>query len=519
MTLGSGGAILEASASLRRRLGVTLAARAHRALLYASVPFFLVACMFTYYGQLNREQSGDTYGTIYTAVAIAQQHQIWLDRYEGYIEAHTGENVFMLRRSSGGHWVNATPSTSSLLALPVVEALNLVVVRGRDRGSDWRLWMEAAMLTAALTAAATVALMFVLLTRLTTRPRAALLAAVFAWGTLEWGISGQALWQHTGANLALTLALVAFVDRRLVLAGVAVAAMVSFRPSTPLLAVLLLPLVGRRLRGWVRFAVGIAPFALFLLVYNTVAFGSPLHQGYGSEHVMQFLHVHPGLAAAGISGFLISPSGGLFVYSPVLLFSVVGAVRGRRTPLYRWSAIAAALYVIVVANGESWTLGKSFGPRKLTDILPLLIVLLVPALAVVTRRGWRWLFALTLAWSVLIEVLEAGASQPWWWWNRPRSKPLDFGRSATWWHVTDNQIVSLLQSPHMAPRFVVMLAIFGIGLVLGQLASRTSAMLRCPAYEQPGDRLRAADAVEENAGGLPQIFEEAAAAPTLRHDR
>ena len=70
------------------------------------------------------------------------------------------------------------------------------------------------MLTAALTAAATVATMFVLLGHLTTRPRAVILTSAYAWGTLQWGISGQALWEHTGASLALTVALLALVTRR-----------------------------------------------------------------------------------------------------------------------------------------------------------------------------------------------------------------------------------------------------------------------------------------------------------------
>ena len=141
------------------------------------------------------------------------------------------------------------------------------------------------MLTAALIGAATVALLFVLLTRLTTRRRAALIAVTYAWGTLAWGVSGQALWQHGGAALALTVSLLALFDKRFVLAALAITAMAAFRLTTPVLAIFLLPLIGRRWQDWLRFLLAAAPLPLALAVYNTVAFGSPLKQGYGSSRI------------------------------------------------------------------------------------------------------------------------------------------------------------------------------------------------------------------------------------------
>ena len=438
------------------------------------VPFFLVACTYTYYGQLNRQQTADTFGVYYTSVALVQQRTIWLDDYVQYIEQRAGEQPAMVAAGPGGHIVNRTPSASSILALPAVAAFSAAGAEPQD----WEAWMEAGMLTAALTAAATVALVFVLLTRLTSRRRAALLAGVFAWATLEWGVSGQALWQHTGATLSLAIALLAFHDRRLATAGAFVALMIAFRVSTPVIALFLLPLVGRRPRDWGRFLLGIVPFALPLLVYNTVTFGSPIHQGYGMDHLTPFLNPHPMLAAQGIPGLLISPGRGLFVYSPVLLFAIVGAVRGWGVPLYRWCAVAAAAYVVVIANGEPWTVGEVFGARKLTDILPLLAVLLVPGVAAVVGTRWIWLFGAAGAWSFFVELLAAAAAPPGLWFNAAREVPLDFTKFGTWWHPTDNELVALLGSPNLAPRLALMLAIFVGALALGQLTARTIELLR-----------------------------------------
>ena len=458
-----------------------------RGLGKVGVAFFLVACVFTYYGQLNRLQTHDVVGTVYTALALVQRHTIWLDAYLRDIQAHVGVYTYMLARGPGGHTVTATPSASSLLAVPVVALFHAAGVGG----SDWGGMMEASLLTAALTAAATVAVLFTALTRLTTRRRAALVAGTIAWGTLVWGVDGQALWQHGGAALALSVALLALIDRRLLLAGVALAAMVAFRPTTPVIALFLLPLVGRRARDWGRFVLGIVPFALPLAVYNWVAFGSPLRQGYGTGHVVASLRPDWGRILQATPTLLLSPGRGLFVYSPVLLFAVAGAILGRRVPLYRWCALAALAYVVVIANGSVWYGGESFGPRKITEILPLLAVLLVPAVDAVVGTRWLWLYVALLATSVFVEVLGASAAPASVWFD---GNP-DVNRFSTWWSPTNNEIEAMLHT-HVAARIGWTVAILACALLFGWLTSTTVSRVRGlgrAAGESPEGRTAAAD--------------------------
>ncbi|MGN6799760.1 MAG: hypothetical protein ACTHKS_16585 [Gaiellaceae bacterium] len=428
-------------------------------LAHLGVVFLLVACTFTYYGQLHRKQSGDVYGTVYTAVALVEKHTIWLDSYLPYIQERAGENPYMLTTSSSGHVVTATPTASSVLAVPVVA---LFALAGADAG-DFGMWLEAGMLTAALAGAATVALLFVLLTRLTTRSRALLICATYAWGTIAWGVNGQALWQHGGVALALTVALLALVDRRLVVAGAALTAMAAFRLTTPFIAICLLPLVGRRPRDWGRFLLGALPLPVLLAAYNIAAFGSPLKQGYGSGHIKSSLHVG-GRVFDGLAGLLVSPGRGIFVYSPVLLFAIVGAVRGRSVPLYRACAIAIVVYTVVSANLDQWWGGESFAARKFGDILPLFAVLLVPALDLLARRAWRAIFVVTLAWSVLVELLAA-AAWPDAWFGRH-----DLTKLSTWWNPWDNEVVDMLTSGSTWPKVALMTAICAGALVAAAVA-------------------------------------------------
>jgi hypothetical protein len=444
--------------------------RTQRALAYVSVPFFLVACTLTYYGQLHRKQGGDTYGTVYTAVALVEQQTIWLDDYVPYIQERVGEYTYMLTETSG-HVVTATPTASSALVLPAVAVFSALGVDSED----FDAWLEAAMLTAALAAAGSVAFLFAALRRLTTHAIAAAATATYAWGTLTWGISGQALWQHAGATLALAAFLYALVSRRLVLAGLAAGAMVAFRLTTGVLAFFVLPLVGRTRDEWGRFLIGVLPYALALAAFNTVAFGSPLEQGYGSGHVRAQLSIDAGNVLRGVGGLLVSPGKGLLVYSPVLLFSVYGAIAGWRTPLYRWSALAAAAYVVVSANSSQWHGGEAFGARRVVDVLPLLALLLVPALERIRGSRWAWLFGATLAWSVLVQLLGASVWETAGWYDTH-----DITRESVWWNIGDNEIVAMLRDDPLWWRLPAMAALLGFALAAGAAATVAVRGLRRP---------------------------------------
>jgi hypothetical protein len=458
-----------------QRVRKAIAARVCRWLLYASVPLFLVAGTFTYYGQLNRQPQSDTYGTLYTAVALVQKHTIWLDSYLPYFVQHGAGDYpnlpYMLTQRPDGHLMNASPTAMTILVLPAVGLMTAAGVKA----SNWGAWMEAGRLTAALVTAASVAVLFMVLLRLTTWRRSALIAATYAWGTLEWGISGQALWQHSGASLALAIALFGLVDRRFVLAGFGTAAMIACRPSMVVVAALLLPILGKRFSRWWRFLLGTAPFVVPFLLFSTVVLGSPLHL-FRTTHANAAVHFQSGAALRGIPGLLVSPGRGLFVYSPVLLFALLGAVLGWRKALYRWCFIAAVAYIIVVANGDQWYGGESFGARKLTDIIPLLAVLLVPAVDAIVRTKWIWLYVALLAYSIFVEMLEASASPPDLWANGPH--PPDLTKYSTWWHPLDNELVTMVQTHGLWPRMLLTAAIVACGIVVGRLTTGTVAGLR-----------------------------------------
>jgi hypothetical protein len=128
--------------------------------------------------------------------------------------------------------------------------------------------------------------------------------------------------------------------------------------------------------------------------------------------------------AEGLAGHLVSPNRGLFVFTPVLVFSLWGMLHAFRAEmphaaLYRTlTLIVVAHWVFVSVVARRWWGGWSVGPRHLVEIYPLLIVLLVPALDAFARasRRVRTLVApaaaAALAWSLFVAVHAATSPAP-----------------------------------------------------------------------------------------------------------
>lgn len=126
----------------------------------------------------------------------------------------------------------------------------------------------------------------------------------------------------------------------------------------------------------------------FLLLSGFVAFslfefGSPLPPYY---HLFS-TYVESGAGRAGenngflaaLYGTLLSPSRGLFVFSPFLLVVAAGTIyafkRLRHDGMF-WLCLGWFLTsVLLIANWFSWEGGHSFGPRLFADSFPSLILL------------------------------------------------------------------------------------------------------------------------------------------------
>jgi hypothetical protein len=366
-----------------------------------------------------------------------------------------------------GHYRSSYPLAPALLAVPVYAAPVLL-----GSGDSWVVLNLLSKLAASLFVALSVAFVYLtargLADRLGTGEASALATAVvYAVATPTWAVSSQGLWGHAPAQLGLAVALWLLLrgdagPGRFLLAGLGLGLMVASRPSTAgVAAVLAVSTLPRwRTGGW-GVAVALGAVAAAVAVHNWATFGS-LQGGYAliNRTHAQFHGVDGTWSLAlpqGLAGLLVSPSRGLLVYSPVLAVAFVGLGRGWADPdgaPVRPLALAVAASLLTLGTYTVWWGGHSFGPRLLADILPALVLGIVPAWPEVWRSGpRRWLVVAAFAASVMVEIVGAfsfpSPRDVEWNWT---PKDVDFAHERLWdWR--DPQLIRLLRNGPVWPGF------------------------------------------------------------------
>ena len=331
--------------------------------------------------------------------------------FRGCVDKNTFyTNVQLLRtapRSPGGpppplpdqHVCSIFPPGVAILALPVLVPAVLLGVSPADATALLLLGHLVASLLEAIAAL----LLWSVFRRFVSARWSVGLVLLYLLATSVRTVGSQALWQHPGVHLGLALALWLVLDERPLdalrafLAGFAIGGATVARQTTAFALAGALSR-GTFLRAIAGFGIGVVP----LLAYNAIAFGDPLEQGYGSKPFDT-----PVLA--GLYGLLLSPSRGLFVYAPYLLFAVAALAaawraRGHVALRLRAFGLAAIATLLLYATYTEWWGGRVFGARFLDDQVPVLFAALAWGIGrgLLARHVWRALFWIGAAWSLLL---------------------------------------------------------------------------------------------------------------------
>ena len=176
----------------------------------------------------------------------------------------------------------------------------------------------------------------------------------------------------------------------------------------------------------------------------------------------------------GLAGLTLSPSRGLFIFSPLVVgaYGVWTTRLSERSPrpaqetilLARYATVAGVAVLLGLRKYLVWWGGHGFGPRYLTDIMPfvgLLIGLgLVPVVASIRARGVTLVTAVVVALAVHSVAVQAVGAFCW-----PSPWTLDNTRPYVQrlWEWRDSQIVSCARSgPRVDPMARRLLARFGL---------------------------------------------------------
>ena len=320
-------------------------------------------------------------------------------------------------RSPGGppppgprdHVCSIFPPGAAILALP---AFAPFVLAGRTP-EDLPLLLVVGKVVAAVWEALTAVLLIAAARRIAgDEPWAVALGLLYLLGTSVRTISSQALWQHGAVHLLLALALLVLVrvlmgdaerSRELFVAGLALGFAVVVRQTSAVFALAAVAALLLARRPAQVLVVGALVGALPLFAYDLLAFGNPLEQGYGAKPFGTPF-------STGLHGLLLSPSRGLLLYSPFLVFALPTLGRSWRArtdalaPLWRAFGVATLALLAGYALYTEWWGGRVFGARFLSDVFPVLVLALAP---VRPRGGWRWVFAAAAGWALLLHNAAA----------------------------------------------------------------------------------------------------------------
>lgn len=395
----------------------------------------------------------ETLAATLTAHSIAREGNFDLREYFA-----DGAGIETWRRYSlpehEGAMLSVEPLVSSLSFVPA-----LLPFRGAAL-SRWELRAIGNRVAAVLAIVAVVGLGWWLLS-VTSIPRALVATSTVALATNHVTTVAAGLWSHTALAVWLVagLALWSAAPRRpalYVLAGVALAAGAACRPIVaPALALVVVDAWRRdpSRRAAVATAVSIAAVAGLVSAGNWSVYGSLL--GGRADVVRNISNSHQVASYFAFSpvhwaGLLFSPSRGLFVYAPFLLFALgglVGSLRPGSPRTLRLLSLAGVLSFAAYGGIATWWGGWVFGPRYMTDLLPFFALwLALTPLPTRHRPLWAALFAAALGWSLWVQQLGV-TRYPCGWNREPTSVDHDHARLWDW---RDTQLARCL-ARHDAP--------------------------------------------------------------------
>ncbi len=174
------------------------------------------------------------------------------------------------------------------------------------------------------------------------------------------------------------------------------------RPSNVVVALPLSICVFVRYRSQiVKFVIlGTVPL-IVMAWYSTTYLGSIFTLGQTQD-----VNLFSGDMVQGFFGLLLSPARGLFIFTPLFVFSaayMLYALFSKMTPsIYKYLAATVIAMIALFAKWYQWWGGASFGYRLLIEAVPMLIIFL--ALWWGSAIGRRWYFRAAFIAALLVSI-------------------------------------------------------------------------------------------------------------------
>jgi hypothetical protein len=324
--------------------------------------------------------NGDTVPATFLPVSILNYHNLFFDQFgQQAINTDTSYGYLLINN----HYYSLFPIVTPVLVTPVY-AVSLFLFHALSAPLTGGNILLIAKTCATIITALSGIVVYLVCKELFSKRIAVLSTFIYAFATSTWSISSQALWQQGMGELLLIVILYCIIRNEKTESSTNIAALgilsglfVFNRPADALLVIPIVYYVIRFYRNHLNYyaLAGIVsglPFLLYNLLIFGTAFGGYSHDFHQYVFTGDFL-VH-------YLGLLVSPNVGLFIFTPVLIFSVVGYFRLKdicnpqlASTLFVFGPVIL-LTILTYSFFDGWFSTWCFGPRYLIGIVPVLII-------------------------------------------------------------------------------------------------------------------------------------------------
>ncbi len=372
-------------------------------------------------------QSEDTIPTMFLPISIIKEKTLYLDSYYNMMiqkyphpddkSYSRGLTPFYLKKVDG-HYVSAFPIVTALVSLPIYYfplKLGMTV--------NWENLILLSKISSMVIVSLSGVFLYLMLKKhfFLDEKKASLLTFIYLFGTVNFAMISQSMWQHGTLQLFSILGLYYILDFlkepkfkpfKVFLGGLFYGLAILSRPTSALafLLILLFMLIKiGNLKTFIKANIftmlGLLLNIAFFLWYNNKYYLGIQNQGYSSQIFSSWLSPFP----ISFLGVWLSPSKGILIYSLVFIFSLLGFYiamkKGWKENFqYLIYFLIVFFHTLIISFWKHWYGGYSFGYRMSSDIIPYLILLLVPFVKSGLFDKYQKIFMVTIVFSILMEV-------------------------------------------------------------------------------------------------------------------
>lgn len=352
--------------------------------------FIFFTCFIIYLANNRTLGSGDTVPNTLLAFNLLKNHTLHLDIFRESYFVNLG-TYYSFVESDKGHLTSCYPIGTAIVTFPLycifylyLKLANISINLSSDSFENYRLLFEK--LAATIITSISVVIFYLASRIKFVRSLAFISTFIYAFATNTWTTSSQGLWQHGISNLALICIIFCLLKTNrkegkqkkilLLAAGICCGLLPGIRPTSLLfsIAAAVYSVFTYRAQS-ILFLIGLfsaVPSTIWNLYYFENLTGCYTKAFAISPYVFTFSKF-----VGTFIGILVSPGRGLLVFSPIILYSCLGAYRvfkfryGKDEKLIVCMTIASLLLIVNYCFFRIWWAGWSYGPRFMTDIMPI----------------------------------------------------------------------------------------------------------------------------------------------------